>query len=357
MEETLRRLNMMEGQDREGQSDQKLSDVDSSEDDEEVYKKLPNLQQVKRFLVDSQGFRQLLRAFEEVMLESKIQGQVGMAEVETKTSTGNPDEEDAVVPVKRDLLLSVADQRVPTLEPPMSLPILPSIESRKSSETVPELVSNKGDVNDSLPAEVSLEESGIASISGSGGVVEAFEVVTDVDPNLVETSLIMSLHSSVTQNQEKTLVPAKTFTHACKTAWLSLGNVRNHVDRLFRPSVPPGHRRLEWRSVSPCLPSLFDYGTYSYALQECGTWLYDDFDNSDAVQLDKFYRELTEDEPTALQDSDEALRTKDGGDRSTPVHSGPPASSSTSSTTSQMTSGTTVSQFITFFSLLPEWVW
>jgi hypothetical protein len=69
MEETLKRLNISEESEQRDTPQDDLLDYDSSGDDE-MYQTLPNLKQVKKFLVSGQAFQKLLKRFEE-LLQSK----------------------------------------------------------------------------------------------------------------------------------------------------------------------------------------------------------------------------------------------------------------------------------------------
>jgi hypothetical protein len=202
LEEALRRMNSQEGQPPvESIAQISKQQVDDSSDDEDGYGKLVNLQQVKKFLIDSQAFNTFQQRFK-LLVASKALQEASLAE------TGE---------LNAPLAIAPKDQRENFL----------------------------GEAAITEQHEAPVDEAGTASAalvseSDQGGVA-GFRGIS--------IKCIRYL-SNVTSEGASRIVVTTKFGDQMKSLLRQWQAMHNLIDRHFRPVVPQGYRRLEWTCVS-----------------------------------------------------------------------------------------------------------
>ena len=202
LEEALRRMNLQDGQPPLASIAQASNhQVDDSSDDEDGYGKLVNLQQVKKFLIESQAFNNFQQQFK-LFVASK-----GLQEA------------------------SLAERG----------------ELNSSSVIAPEDQSNNflAETVIAEQHEVPVEEAGtasaaLASESGQRGAAGFRGIFIKC----------LRYLANVTCEGASTIVVTTKFGDRMKSLLGQWQTMHNLIDRHFRPVVQQGYRRLEWTCVS-----------------------------------------------------------------------------------------------------------
>jgi uncharacterized protein YeaO (DUF488 family) len=231
LDEALGRLNMAD-QGKGGIPDE-MSD-DNSSDDEEIDNILPNLKQVKRFLVNGQAFSQFQSRFEEI-LQSRGQDEVATTNAEAEVSLEGPKLTDFALCLEIDLRIgSTGQPNLSDQEPP----ILPPVQSQGLSEALSWNSSNEIDLRDASKADESSEKDTVEAGPGPEDFFAPSEANSDTIPNPDFTKISWILSVARERLLGLRRMPANVCASACLSGGVFWGNAYNHIDRLFRPTVP-----------------------------------------------------------------------------------------------------------------------